>query len=220
VDVPKAAQTEFRVGGLTGLKYDATGEYYRAYLMNFALGGAFNSRINLNLREDKGWTYGARSGFSGDKYTGSFAFSSGIRANATDSALVEVMNELTKYSTSGITPEELTFMKSALGQREALLYETGFQKAGFIGRILTYDLPADFTVQQNKILSSLTKTEVDQLATKWIKPENMSILLVGDKTTILPGLQRLNYEIVEIDVNGKLKNGSESLNSLKINQPK
>jgi zinc protease len=220
VDVPKAAQTEFRVGGLTGLKYDATGEYYRAYLMNFALGGAFNSRINLNLREDKGWTYGARSGFSGDKYTGSFAFSSGIRANATDSALVEVMNELTKYSTSGITPEELTFMKSALGQREALLYETGFQKAGFIGRILTYDLPADFTVQQNKILSSLTKTEVDQLATKWIKPENMSILLVGDKTTILPGLQRLNYEIVELDVNGKLKNGSESLNSQKINQPK
>ncbi|MCU0397922.1 MAG: insulinase family protein [Cyclobacteriaceae bacterium] len=220
VDVPKAAQTEFRVGGLTGLKYDATGEYYRAYLMNFALGGAFNSRINLNLREDKGWTYGARSGFSGDKYSGSFAFSSGIRANATDSALVEVMNELTKYSTSGISPEELTFMKSALGQREALLYESGFQKAGFIGRILTYDLPADFTVQQNKILSSLTKTEVDQLATKWIKPENMSILLVGDKTTILPGLQRLNYEIVELDVNGKLKNGSESLNSQKINQPK
>jgi zinc protease len=206
VDVPKAAQTEFRVGGVTGLKYDATGEYYRAYLTNFALGGAFNSRINLNLREDKGWTYGARTGFSGDKYTGTFAFSSGIRANATDSALVEVMKELTEYVQRGITEEELAFMKSALGQREALLYETGFQKAGFIGRMLTYDLPNDYTKQQNQILSQITKKEIDQVAAKWIKPDNMSILLVGDKNSILPGLQKMNYEIVELDVNGKIKN--------------
>ena len=69
------------------LKYDATGEFYKARLMNYALGGGFNSRLNLNLREDKGWTYGARSGFTGDKYSGDFAFSSGIKGNATDSAL-------------------------------------------------------------------------------------------------------------------------------------
>ena len=80
VDVKNAAQSEFRVGYLTGLKYDATGEYYKAVLTNFALGGGFNGRLNLNLREDKGWTYGARSSFSGDKYTGEFAFSSGIKA--------------------------------------------------------------------------------------------------------------------------------------------
>ena len=61
VDVPKAAQTQFRVGHYTGLKYDATGDFFKTGLMNYALGGAFNSRINLNLREDKGWTYGARS---------------------------------------------------------------------------------------------------------------------------------------------------------------
>src|SRR5690606_563250 len=76
VDVPKAAQTEFRVGYLTDLKYDATGDYYKAGLMNYNLGGAFNSRLNINLREDKGWTYGARSGFSGNKHTGQFVFSS------------------------------------------------------------------------------------------------------------------------------------------------
>jgi zinc protease len=105
VDVPKAAQTEFRVGGYTGLKYDATGEFYKATLANYPLGGAFNSRINLNLREDKGWTYGARSSFTGDKYFGEFSFGSGIRANATDSALVEVMKELDNYSKNGITPE-------------------------------------------------------------------------------------------------------------------
>ena len=66
VDVPKAAQSEFRVGYVTGLKYDATGEYYKAGLMNYALGGTFNSRLNMNLREDKGWTYGARSGLAAE----------------------------------------------------------------------------------------------------------------------------------------------------------
>jgi zinc protease len=219
VDVPKAAQTEFRVGNVTGLKYDATGEYYRAFLTNYPLGGAFNSRINLNLREDKGWTYGARTGFSGDKYTGSFAFSSGIRANATDSALVEVMKELKNYATNGITADEIKFMQSALGQRDALQYETGFQKAGFVGRILEYDLPSNFVDQQNKILANITKGELDQTIKKWIKPESANVLLVGDKANILPGLEKLGYEIIELDVNGKLKTGNESLNK-KLVEPK
>lgn len=219
VDVPKAAQSEFRVGGVTGLKYDATGEYYRATLANWPLGGAFNSRINLNLREDKGWTYGARSGFSGDKYSGSFSFSSGIRANATDSALVEVMKELKKYTTTGVTEDEIKFMKSALGQRDALLYETGFQKAGFIGRILEYDLSANFVDEQNKILAKISKAEIDQIAKKYIKPESINVLVVGDKAKILPGLEKFGYEIVELDVNGKLKTGNESLNK-KLTEPK
>jgi zinc protease len=203
VDVPKAAQTEFRVGYVTGLKYDATGEYYKAGLMNYALGGAFNSRLNLNLREDKGWTYGARSGFSGGKQTGDFEFSSGIRANATDSAMIEIIKELKNYVQNGITEEELTFMKSAIGQRDALRYETGFQKAGFIGNILEYDLPADYVAQQNKIVAGITKAEIDALAKKWLDPEKMNILVVGDKAKILPGLQKLGYEIVELDVDGK-----------------
>jgi len=219
VDVPKAAQTEFRVGGVTGLKYDATGEYYRAMLANWPLGGAFNSRINLNLREDKGWTYGARSGFSADKYSGTFSFSSGIRANATDSALVEVMKELKNYTTKGVTEEEIKFMKSALGQRDALLYETGFQKAGFIGRILEYDLPANYVDEQNKILAKITKADLDQAAKKWIKPETTNVLVVGDKVKITPGLEKLGYEIIELDVNGKLKTGNELLNK-KITEPK
>lgn len=216
VDVPKAAQTEFRVGGATGLKYDATGEYYRATLANYPLGGAFNSRINLNLREDKGWTYGARSSFTGDKYTGEFSFGSGIRGNATDSALVEVMNELTEYAKSGITDDELKFMKSAIGQRDALRYETGFQKAGFIRQMLYYNLPADYVEQQNKILSNITKEELNKISSKWINPKNMNILLVGDKVKILPGLEKLGYEIIELDVNGKLKTDNSKPSDQKL----
>ena len=203
VNVPKAAQSEFRVGYVTGLKYDATGEYYKSGLMNYALGGAFNSRLNLNLREDKGWTYGARSGFSGGKQTGDFEFSSGIRANATDSAMIEVIKEIKGYNEGGITDAELAFMKSAVGQRDALLYETGFQKANFIGRILDNNLPADFVDQQNKIVSGMTKAEIDGLAKKYLNTEKLNILVVGDKEKVLPGLQKLGYEIIELDADGK-----------------
>ena len=203
VDVPKAAQTEFRVGYATNMKYDATGEYYKAGLMNYILGGAFNSRLNLNLREEKGWTYGARSGFTGDKYSGDFEFSSGIKADATDSALTEVAKEMKSYAQSGMTDEEFRFMKSAIGQRDARNYETGFQKAQFIGRILDYNLPADYIDQQNKILKKITREELNALAKKWIDANKLNMVMVGDKAKILPGLQKLGYPIIELDVDGK-----------------
>ena len=203
VDIPKAAQTEFRVGYNTGLKYDATGEFYKAGLMNFALGGGFNGRLNITLREEKGWTYGARSSFSGDQYGGDFEFSSGIRADATDSALAEVVNQLKNYSASGIADTEMVFMKSAIGQRDALRYETGFQKAGFIRNILEYNLPANYTEIQQKILKNMTKKDIDALAKKYIDAGKLNMLLVGDKAKILPGLQKLGYPIVELDADGK-----------------
>jgi len=205
VDVPKAAQTEFRVGYNTGLKWDATGEYYKTRLMNYSLGGSFNSRLNLNLREDKGWTYGARSAYNADKYSGDFEFSSGIKAGATDSALTEVMKELRNYASTGITEDELSFMKNSLGQADARNYETGFQKAGFIGRILEYNLPADYVDQQNKILANMTKAEIDAIAKKWINVNKVNILLVGDKAKTMDGVKKLGYEIVELDADGKIK---------------
>jgi len=209
VDVKNAAQSEFRVGYLTGLKYDAIGDYYRAYLTNYPLGGAFNSRLNLNLREDKGWTYGARSGFNGDKYSGEFTFSAGIKAVASDSALTEVINEIKNYNQNGPTDEELVFMKSALGQIDALRYETGFQKAGFIGRILEYNLPADYVDKQNQILKNMSKEELAAFAKKWLNLDKMNILLVGDKEKVMPTLQKFGYEIIELDVDGNPVKGDK-----------
>ena len=203
VDIPKAAQSQFRIGYTTGLKYDATGNYYKSLLTNYALGGDFNSRLNLNLREDKGWTYGARSTVFGDEYTGEFEFSSGIRGDATDSALVEVMKELNNYRSNGINEAELKFMKNSLGQRDARSYETGFQKAGFIRRILDYNLPANYVAQQNKILANITKAEIDAMAKNLLNPDKMNILLVGDKANIYEGVKKLGYDIVELDVDGK-----------------
>ncbi len=205
IDVPKAAQTEFRIGMATNIMYDATGEYYKLGLLNYNLGGDFNSRLNINLREDKGWTYGARSSFNSNDYSGTFTFSSGIRANATDSALVEVLREIKNYAAGGIKEEELAFMKMAIGQRDARAYETGGQKAGFVRQILEYNLPANFTTTQSNILKNIKKAELDALAKKWLDVSKMNILLVGDKATILPGLQKGGYEIVELDVDGNKK---------------
>lgn len=202
VNIPKAAQTEFRVGYVTNLKYDATGEYYKASLASYNLGGGFNSRLNIRLREDKGWTYGARAGFSGNKFTGEFAFSSGIRANATDSALIEIINQIKEYQQSGPTKEEVNFMKNSIGQSDARNYETGFQKAAFISRISMYNLPENFVEQQTKILNNISTSEIDVLAKKYFDLNKMNILLVGDKEQFMPGLKDLGYEIIELDADG------------------
>jgi zinc protease len=168
------------------------------------LGAAFNSRINLNLREDKGWTYGARTNFSGDKYTGAFTFSSGIRADATDSALIEVMREVKEYTANGIKQDEIEFMRKSIGQADARSYETGQQKAAFISRLLEYNLTPDYITKQSQILNSITKKDIDAISKKYIDVNKMNILVVGDKAKILPGLQKLGYEIVELDADGNV----------------
>ena len=205
VDVPKAAQSEIRVGYTTDLKYDATGEYYRIGLVNYNLGGAFNSRINLNLREDKGWTYGARSGFSADDHGGSFSASAGVKASATDSSVVEFVKEITMYQKDGIKADELAFMKSSIGQSDARKYETNGQKAGFLSRILEYDLKPEFVATQTKILNEIKEGEIDALAKKYLNVNNMVIVVVGDKQSTLPGLQKLGYEVIELDADGNRK---------------
>ena len=112
------------------------------------------------------------------------------------------MKELNNYVNNGITEAELSFMKSSLGQRDALRYETGFQKAGFIGRILDYNLPANYVDQQNKILASFTKQQADASIKKNLNPAKMNILLVGDKAKIYEGVKKLGYEVIELDADG------------------
>jgi zinc protease len=205
VDVPKAAQTEFRVGKLINMPYDLTGEYYQSVLMNYVLGANFNSRLNLNLREDKGWTYGARANFSGDKHSVEYTFSSGIRANATDSALTEVLKEINNYAKDGIKEDEIKFMKNAIGQNDALQYETPGQKSGFVAKLLEYNLEGNYIDKQNEILNKISQDDINALAKKWLQTDKMNILLVGDKEKILPGLAKFGYEIIELDVDGNRK---------------
>ncbi|MBB5394119.1 pitrilysin family protein [Mucilaginibacter sp. AK015] len=205
VDIPGAAQSEIRIGYLDKLNYDATGDYYKLGIANYILGGAFNSHINLNLREKKGWTYGARSGFSSGRYGGDFTASAGVLATATDSSVYEFIKEIRDYQKTGITPDELKFTQTSIGQSDARKYETNGQKAAFLSRIQEYDLKPTYVDEQNKILSTITPAELNALSAKYLNTDNMVILVVGDKARILPGLQKLGYPIVELDSDGKPK---------------
>ena len=204
VDKPGAAQSEIRIGRRS-LPYDASGTFYKAGLMNFALGGAFNSRINLNLREDKGYSYGAQSAFIGESDYGVFKAAAAVRSNVTAESIVEIEREIRGYAKEGLTEPELTFTRNAVGQRDALRYETPAQKLGFLARILSYDLPDNFVEQQKHILENISRQELGQLAQKYLNPDKMVIVVVGDKQTILPGLRTLGYELVQLDANGNIK---------------
>lgn len=201
VNKEKAPQTEIRIGYMA-LPFDATGEYYKAGVMNYVLGGSFNSHINLNLREEHGYTYGARSAFSGSKFKGPFVASAGVRGNVTDSSIFEFMKEIKNYVAKGITDEELMFTKNSIGQSDALNYETAWQKAGFIKQILDYNLDKNFVDQQNEILKTITKADVNALAKKYLPYDKMIILAVGDKAKIYEGISKLGYETIELDMDG------------------
>ena len=202
VDKPGAAQSEIRVGYLTDLTYDASGDYWQRSLMNYILGGAFNSRINLNLREDKGYTYGARSGFSGSKLPGPFTASASVRTDTTADSVVQFINEISNYRENGITADELQFTKDAIGQSEARDYETPRQKAGLLDQIITYDLDRDFVRQQQAVISAMTEERIQALAEQHLPLEKMKILVVGDKAVIEESLIELGYPIVELDEEG------------------
>lgn len=199
VNKDNAAQSAIRIGKRS-LTQDVTGEYYRAYLMNFPLGGAFNSRINLNLREDKGYTYGARSYFYGDKFSGVYTASAEVRADVTDKSIVEFVKEIQHYADKGISDEELAFMRNAINQKDALKYETPSSKLNFLAQILEHNLSADFVKQRNEIVKNISKEEINALAQKHLNIKEMLMVVVGDAKILKPQLEALGYEVIDYEI--------------------
>lgn len=201
VDKKNAPQSEIRVGYMA-IPYDATGEFYKNSIMNFAFAGAFNSRVNYLLREVRGFTYGVRGGFSGSKFAGPYTISGGFRANSTDSTLIDMMGEFKKFTENGITDEELNFTKNAMAQSDALKYESAWQKLGFVKRILDYNLDKNYVQAQGEILKNITKSDIDNRAKRYLPLNNLIILVVGDKASNFEKVKALGYEVTELDLNG------------------
>jgi zinc protease len=199
VNKDNATQSAIRIGKRS-LTQDIMGEYYKSYLMNFPLGGAFNSRINLNLREDKGYTYGARSFFSANDLTGTYTASAEVRADATDKSVVEFVKEIKLYAEKGITAEELVFMRNAINQKDALKYETPRAKLGFLAQILQHNLTPDFVEKRANIVENITAEEINALAKKHLKVEEMLMVIVGDAKTLKPQLEALGYEVIDYEI--------------------
>ncbi|MFV2007399.1 MAG: M16 family metallopeptidase [Longimicrobiales bacterium] len=201
VDIPDARQSEVRIGHL-GLPFQDP-DYYATTVMNYQLGGSFNARLNMILREEKGYTYGARSRFSGSSYPGAFMASSGVRSNVTLESVQIFKDEIEKYR-EGVTAEDLSFTKGALIQSNARRFETLGALLGTLNTIATYDLPFDYVKQREEVVRSMTLERQKELAETYILPDRMIYLVVGDAKTQFARLRELGLgEPILLDRKGK-----------------
>ena len=208
IDSPEAVQSVVYIVDRS-LPFDATGDHFKSRLMNFPLGGAFNSRINLNLREDKGFTYGANSGFVGGKTLGWFEVSTDLTAANTGEGIKEILGEIERYRSEGVEKAEIDFMRNAFTLSDALEFETPTSKARFLRQLLSYGLEKGYREAQLDIINNIDKESIDALAKQYLNIDKMQIIVVGDKAKILPQLNALSMPIIELSVEG---NTREALN--------
>ncbi len=194
-----AKQTNLIMGYRT-IPFDMEGDFFKSSIMNFALGGNFNSRLNLNIREDKGWTYGIRSGFSsnGLDYPGYYVVSAGVKTSATDSAISEILKEIKKYKETGITDEELAFTKQSLIGNDALKYESPGDKLGFLSQIIILNLDRNFNEKRAEIVKNMTKEQINEYAKRMLSLDNLVIMCVGDDVLIKEKLEKLGLGKVKV----------------------
>lgn len=171
--------------------YDYNGEQFRSMIMNYPFGGNFNSRLNMSLREDKGYTYGVSSGFYGGKSTGQFLISTSVKADSTGAAIVDIVSLLGTYQADGMTEDELATTRSAFTESDALSFETSSQKASYIQRKVSYELPDDYIDQQNAIIRKISAQELRQLSKQLMDVDSMDIVIAGNAELIKQQLQSI-----------------------------
>jgi zinc protease len=195
IDVPGAKQSVINIGALGLSRNDK--DYYPAFVMNQKLGGSFNSNVNLVLREEKGFTYGARTSFSGSYIPGTFMASSSVRSSATLES-VEIFKQLMEEYRKGISDEDLTFTKNSLNKSKAREFETLGAKLRMLQDISMYNLPLDYVREQEKIVSNMTLGQHKALAEKYIDPSRMYYVIAGDAATQLDSLQKVGFGKAEL----------------------
>lgn len=163
-----------------------------AYLMNAILGGSFNARLNQDLREDKGYTYGVGSSLSSDKIIGNFNIPMQVRNSVTDSAIIQVLYEMRKMRDSLVTPEELQSMKNYMTGSFARQLEKPETIARFALNTAIYNLPEDYYKNYLKNLQAVTREDIKKMAEKYLHPEKSNILVVGKAADVADGLKKLS----------------------------
>jgi zinc protease len=188
VDKPGAPQTALRIASLAAAR--ASPDYPALQVMNAALGGLFSSRINLDLREDKGWSYGVFSNFHYHRTPGPFAISGSVRTDVTGPAVAEIVKQVRGMREKPLPAAELA------GARDAQVYSLPgqFETNGAIGASLSelylFDLPPDYWRQLPDALRRVTAPQVLTVARKYLQPERMVVTAVGDSARILPQLRK------------------------------
>ncbi|MEZ5346401.1 MAG: pitrilysin family protein [Pyrinomonadaceae bacterium] len=190
VDKPGAAQSELRIGQI-GVARDHP-DYIPILVMNQILGGQFSARVNMNLREDKGYTYGARSSFSFRRGAGPFTASAGVQTAVTKESVVEFLKELNGIRGAiPVTEGELDYSKQSLIRSFPRSVETVGQIAGQLSNLVVYDLSDDYVNDYLAKIAKVTVADVNRVANKYLTPDKMAIVIVGDKKVIEPGLLQI-----------------------------
>ena len=188
VDVPGAKQSVISIGTPSIARTNP--DYHPATVANYKLGGSFNGVLNLILREEKGYTYGARSGFSGGKSFGTFIASSMVRTNSTLESVTIFKEEMEKYR-ENVPQEYVDFTKSSLLRGNALRFETLGSLLDMLDNITSYNLPADYIKSEEAFVKGLTIEKEKELAMKYIDPSRMYYVVVGDAKTQLKDLEKV-----------------------------
>jgi zinc protease len=202
VDKPGAAQSTFAIGRPGPPR--STPDYYALQVMNTILGGMFQSRLNANIREEKGYSYGVNSNFAYGKGPGPFRTGGDIVTAKSDAALVEFMKELRGIIGSRpITDEELTTAKDALIQRLPGTFASVSSVNAAITTLWTQNLPDDYYQQYTKRISAITKEDVLRVAKQYVTVDNLAIVIVGDRSVIEGPLKATGIApIVLYDIEG------------------
>ena len=202
VDKPKAAQSEVRIGSAGAAR--TSPDYYALTVLNTILGGQFSSRINLNIREDKGYTYGARSAFSFLRGPGPFMASGGVMTARTDSSVREFMRELVDIGGSRpVTAEELRFASGMLVRSYPRRLETNAGVASELADLAFFGFPPAELVEWQQKIAAVSLADVHRAATQYLRPEHFVTVVVGDLAAIESGLAALGYgPVVVVDAEG------------------
>ena len=201
VDVPNAKQSIINIGYISMPRTDK--DFYPAEVMNYKLGGSFSGNVNLILREEKGYTYGARTGFSGSKIPGTFTASSSVRTNTTGESVEIFKDQIEKYK-EGITQEDLDFTKNALIKSNARRFETQGSLLGMLQERSTYGLPANYIEEEESIIKAMTLEQHKALANKYLDESKMAYLVVGDAATQFPQFKDMGFdEVILLDTEGE-----------------
>ena len=187
VDMPGAKQSVINIGCLSIPQ--TNDEYYAATVMNDKLGGSFNGILNLILREEKGFTYGARSYFDGTKRYGEFVASSAVRSNSTLESVEIFKDEMEKYR-NGISDEDLNFTKNSLIKSNARKFETLYSLVGMLEDMSAYNLPSDYIKKREEIVKNMTPERHKELAQKYLPTDHMYYIVVGDAATQMSQLEK------------------------------
>jgi zinc protease len=203
VDRPGAQQTMVR---LLQLGVDrATPDYPALEVMNSELGGLFSSRINLNLREQHGYTYGAASFFVYRRSLGYFGAGGGIRTDATAPAVTEMLKEIRRMIDTPMEPEELSLAKDSQSRSLPGIFETNSGEAGALAEIFKYSLARDYFSNLPERLNAVTAEDAEAVAKKYLHPDQLILICVGDRSKIEPELLKLDFGAVEIrDADGNI----------------